>query len=159
MYLLLKLEGECYHQWKAKAWLRDLPFTPRGMDITKEVFDDFNVLEFRLGIEEEEICYNVSVSKNATGSREYIAKLPKVPYNGSHLGMCTCGVPAKDGIPCQHMVVIVKSSNIPCLTRSSIMPYFWSTAHWQVQHSLDVDCRVDMSIKSVKAMAFRNKKL
>ena len=157
--LLLKLEGERYHQCKAKAWLREIPFTPRGMEIMKEVFEDVNAGEFRLSITEEETCYNVSVSKNATGSREYIVKLPMVPCNGSHFGTCTCGVPAKDGIPCQHMAVIVKSSNIPCLTRSSIMPYLWSTAHWQAQYSLDVDYKTDMLIKSVKAMAFRNKKL
>ena len=86
-------------------------------------------------------------------------KLPKVAYNGSHFGTCTCGVPAKEGIPCPHMVVIVKSSNIPILTRSNIMPFFWSTAHWQSQYSLDVDCRTDISIKSVKATARRNEKL
>jgi hypothetical protein len=127
--------GEHYHQWKAKAWLRDLPFTPRWMDIMKEVFDDVNVHEFRLSIEEDMACYNISVSKNATGSKEYIVKLPKVPFNRSYFGMCTCGVSAKDGKPCQHMVVIVKLLNIPCLTQSSIMPYFWSMAHWQMQYS------------------------
>jgi hypothetical protein len=157
--LLLKLEGERYHQWKEKAWLRDLPFTPRGMDTMKEVFNDVNAREFRLSIEEDMTYYNVSVSKNATGLREYIVKLPKAPFNRSYFGTCTCGVPAKDGIPCQHMAVIVKSLNIPCLTQSSIMPYFWSTAHWQTQYSLDVDCKTDISIKGVKATAFKNKKL
>jgi hypothetical protein len=41
--LLLKLEGEHYHLWKENAWLRNLPSTPRRMDIMKEVFDDVNV--------------------------------------------------------------------------------------------------------------------
>jgi hypothetical protein len=107
--------------------------------------------------------YTVSVSRNAAGSRDHIVKLlkAKVAYNGSHFGMCTCGVPAKEGIPCLHMVVIVKSSNIPNLTRSSIMPFFWSTAHWQSQSSLDVDCRTDMSINTVtvKATARLDEKL
>ena len=77
--------------------------------------------------------YTVSVSQNAAGSREYIVKLPKVAYKRSHFGTCTCGVPSKIGIPCVHMVVIVKSSNIPNITRSSIMRWFWSTARWQSQ--------------------------
>jgi hypothetical protein len=38
------------------------------------------------------------------------------------------------------------------------MPYFWSTAHWKMQYSLDVDCKTDMSIKSVKATVYKNKK-
>jgi hypothetical protein len=56
--LLLKSEGERYHQWKEKAWLRDLPFTPR-----EEVFDDVSVHEFRLSIQEDITYYNVSVAK------------------------------------------------------------------------------------------------
>jgi hypothetical protein len=111
--LLLKLEGERYHQWKEKAWLRDLPFTPRGMDTMKEVFNDVNAREFRLSIEEDMTYYNVSVSKNATGLREYIVKLPKAPFNRCYFGTCTCGVPAKDGIPCQHMAVICEIIEYP----------------------------------------------
>jgi hypothetical protein len=86
-------------------------------------------------------------------------KLPKVAYNGSHISTCTCGVHSKEGIPCLHMVVIVKSSNIPHLTRSSIMPFFWSTAHWQSKYSLDVDFRTEMSINTVKATAHLDEKL
>jgi hypothetical protein len=132
---------------------------PRGMDIMAKVFENVNARDFRLGIEEDMTSHTVTVAKNATGSREYIVKLPKVAYNGSHFGTCTCGVPAKDGIPCQHMVVIVKSSNIPNVTRSSIMPFFWSTAQWQIQYSLDVDCRTDISINTLKGMARQDKKL
>ena len=95
----------------------------------------------------------------AAGLREYIVKLPKVAYNGSHFGTCTCGVHSKEGIPCLHMVVIVKLSNIPHITRSTIMPFFWSTAHWQSQYLLDVDCWTEISINTVKATARLDEKL
>jgi hypothetical protein len=119
--LLLQL-GERYHTWKAKAWEWEHPFTPRGMEILAQVFEDLNAREYRMTVQEDVTSYTLSVSRNAAGSREYIVKLPKVAYEGSHFGTCTCGVHSKEGIPCMHMVVIVKSSNLPHLTRSSIMP-------------------------------------
>jgi hypothetical protein len=54
------------------------------MDIMAKVFENVNARDFRLGIEEDMTSYTVTVAKNATGSREYIVKLPKVAYNGSH---------------------------------------------------------------------------
>ena len=121
-----------------------------------QAFEDVNAREYRMTVLQDVTSYTVSVSRNAAGSREYIVKLPKIAYNGSHFGACTCGVHSKEGIPCLHMVVIVKSSNIPHLTRSSIMPFFWSTAHWQSKYSLDVDCRTDISINTVKATTRRD---
>jgi hypothetical protein len=38
------------------------------------------------------------------------------------------------------------------------MPFFWSTAHWKNQYSLDVDWRTEMSINTVKATARLDKK-
>jgi hypothetical protein len=64
--LLFNLEGEHYHLWKGMAWLRNFPFTPRGMEIMNEVFEDVNTSEFRLSFEEDMTCYTVSTSKNAT---------------------------------------------------------------------------------------------
>ena len=157
--LLLKLEGERYHTWKTKAWERDHPFTPRGMDIMSKVFEDVNAWDYRMSVLQDVTTYTVSVSRNAAGSREYIVRLPKVEYKGSHFGTCTCGIPSKEGIPCQHMAVIVKSSNIPSLTRTNIMPFFWSTAHWQSQYALDVDCKTDISMNTVKATSHRDEKL
>jgi hypothetical protein len=124
-----------------------------------QAFEDVNAREYRMTVLQDVTSYTVSVSRNAAGSREYIVKLPKIAYNGSHFGACTCGVHSKEGIPCLHMVVIVKSSNIPHLTRSSIMPFFWSTAHWKNQYSLDVDWRTEMSINTVKATARLDKKI
>ena len=50
----------------------------------QENFDDVNACEFRLSIEEDMTRYTVSISKNATDLREYIVKMPKIPYNESH---------------------------------------------------------------------------
>ena len=63
--LLLKLEGECYHTCKAKASEWDHPFTPRGMDIMAQVFEDVNAWEYRMTVQQDVTSYTVSVSRNA----------------------------------------------------------------------------------------------
>ena len=54
---------------------------------------------------------------------------------GSVFGGCTCGVPNTDGVPCQHMVAVVKSSRIEGLTPVNSMPQWWMTLHWRKQYS------------------------
>ncbi len=71
---------------------------------------------------------------------------------GLQFGTCTCGKPKKDGVPCRHMVVISMSSKIEGLTRTHIMPYWWTTAHWQAQFAMDVYCPSDISLNTVKSM-------
>ena len=46
--LLLQMEGNRFHQWKEKAWGRELPLTPKGMEHMEMVFKDVNVREYRL---------------------------------------------------------------------------------------------------------------
>ena len=84
-------------------------------------------------------------------SKNYTVRLPKEERLGSRFGTCTCGKPAKDGIPCQHMVVLVKSFH--GLTRIGIMPYWFTTAHWRAQYPENLYCRTDFSMKSVQAMS------
>ena len=151
--LLLQMEGNRFHQWKEKAWGRELPLTPKGMEHMEMVFKDVNVCEYRLTTHEDMFWHYATISKNTEKMREYHVRLPKESYNGSYFGKCTCGVTSKEGIPCRHMVVLVKSSVIPTLTQTNIMPHFWSTAHWQMQYPLDLDCNTKMTIQMVKAVS------
>jgi hypothetical protein len=50
------------------------------------------------------------------------------------------------------MVVIAMSSKIKGLTRTHIMPYWWTTAHWRAQFAMDVYCPTDISLNTVKSM-------
>jgi hypothetical protein len=64
-----------------------------------------------------------------------------IPATGtfeSRFGTCNCGKPAKNSVPCEHMVAVVKSSMIGGLSRIQIMPYWWTTAHWRTQYAVDV---------------------
>ena len=50
--------------------------------------------------------------------------IPSKGLFGSRFGTCTCGKPAKDGVPCKQMMVVVKSISIEGLSRIQIMPYW-----------------------------------
>jgi hypothetical protein len=61
-------------------------------------------------------------------------------------GGCSCGIPYTDGIPCHHMVVVVKSSRIEGLTATNSMPVWWTTECWCNQYPADTNetCHFDM---------------
>jgi hypothetical protein len=59
---------------------------------------------------------------------EYTVIIPMDEAMVSRFRTCTCGKPAKDGISCKHMVIIVKSSMVEGLSRIQIMSYRWTTA-------------------------------
>ena len=52
----------------------------------------------------------------------------------SVFGGCTCGAPNVNGIPCHHMVAVVKSSRIEGLIATNAMPSWWSTKKWSNQY-------------------------
>ena len=114
--LLLQMEGNCYHKWKDKAWGRELPMTPKGMEHMEMVFKDVNVCKYHLTNHKDMFWHYAKISKNTEKAREYHERLPKESYNGSYFGKCTCGVTSKEGIPFRHMVVLVKLSVILTLT-------------------------------------------
>ncbi len=93
--------------------------------------------------------HRATVSKATVNSTRYTVLIPSAGHHGSRFGSCTCGRP--DGVPCQHMVVVVKSGSIEGLSRT--------TAHWQAQYSLEVDCRANVSMTTVKGKYHPNKLL
>ena len=95
----------------------------------EEAFMDVNVCDYALNVVETETYTEATVTRNVVNSKSYTVRLPKEERLGSRFGSCTCGKSAKDGIPCQHMVVLVKSYGNE-LTRVGIMPYWLTTAHW-----------------------------
>ncbi len=50
---------------------------------------------------------------------------------GQYAATYNCGVPQMNGVPCGHIVVIAKSTNmIQGLNMVSVMPYWWITESW-----------------------------
>jgi hypothetical protein len=129
---IIQLEGDRCAWWKQQACNRGQLLTDRGMTIMEDAFKYVNVRDYAVKVVESETYTEATVTKNVVNSKNYTVRLPKEERLGSRFGTCTCGKPAKDGIPCQHMVVLVKSFH--GLTRIGIMPYWFTTAHWRAQY-------------------------
>jgi hypothetical protein len=69
---------------------------------------------------------------------------------GSRFGTCSCGYPKKEGMPCDHMVAIVKLGAITMLTRVAIMPYWFTKAQWRLQFPEEVTCATHITLMSIK---------
>jgi hypothetical protein len=81
------------------------------MELMEEAFNNFNVQDFKVHLTEKNE-HTAIVSKKSTSHREYSVNLPKSTTLGSRFGKCTWGFPKKEGIPCQHMVVVCKLERI-----------------------------------------------
>ncbi len=65
--LLLQLEGGRFNKWKKIAWATDMPLTPKGMDLMKDAFNDVNIREYKLNMQQNmssHTTYKILVSKN-----------------------------------------------------------------------------------------------
>ena len=71
----------------------------------------------------------------------------------SKFGSCTCGFPRKEGVPCDHMVAIVKQGIVPSITRVELMPFWYTRAQWQLQYPKDVVYKSDMTWANVMKSA------
>ncbi len=68
---------------------------------------------------------------------------------GSVFGGCSHGVLYTDGIPCHHMVAVVKSLRIEGLTATNSMPVWWSIECWHNQYPADTNetCHFDIDVE------------
>ncbi len=57
------------------------------------------------------------------------------------------------------MAVVAMSSQINGLTRIQVMPYWYTTAHWQAQYALDVNCPTIESSQEVRATSMKDERL
>ncbi len=55
----------------------------------------------------------------------FLVKIPLAEVAGSCFGSCSCRVTQVMGVPCQHMVVVLKSGVIEGFDENNIMPVWW----------------------------------
>jgi hypothetical protein len=148
--LPLKLEGEHFNWHKQKAWERDNQLLMElGLELMEEAFADVDIRDYMITITKGKTVHKCTVSRMKSTS-ECTVTIPTKDTMGSRFGSCTCGKPTKDGVPCTHMVAIVKASKIEGLSQIQIMPYWLTSAHWRAQYAADVHCRTDVSMNAVK---------
>jgi hypothetical protein len=121
-----------------------------GLKLMEECFTDVRVRDYQItGIPIEE-GRRATVTKCSINATKFTVVIPATGKYESRFGTCNCGKPAKDGVPCKLMVAIVKSSCIDGLSRIQMMPYWWTNAHWRAQYAVDVDCRAEIAISTIK---------
>ncbi len=112
MLLLLKLESKRFATYRDKAWSWKELLTPHGKTLMEKVFCNVNPRGYSITVEGSSTSNKCYVSKNAS-QYNYVCWFP-VEYDdeGSLFGGYSCGVPNTDGLPCHHMVAVVKSFKI-----------------------------------------------
>jgi hypothetical protein len=95
--------------------------------------------------------HTATICKKSLPQREYSVVIPKGgQIHGSQFGTCSSGYPKKEGMPCNHMVAIVKVGAIATLTRVAIMPYWFTKAQWHLQFPEEVTCATHITLTSIK---------
>jgi hypothetical protein len=161
MILILKLEGERFTMFQHKAWERDEILTKRGLELMQDAFSNINIIEYRIKLNAT-ACnsfHTVRVRKTTSKNEFTVVISTEADGYGSRFGSCTYGKPKKDGIPCSHMAIVAMSSQINGLTRIQVVPYWYTTAHWQAQYALDVNCPTIESIQEVRATSTKDERL
>jgi hypothetical protein len=125
----------------------------------EEAYKDVNQREYRLDVTEVENGHVAKVSKTNANAKQFVVFKPKEETLGSRFGSCTCGVPATEGIPCRHMVVLAKSNVIHGLTRVKMMPLWWTTAQWCNQFPIRATMRSDITMNAIKTRHSRDELL
>ncbi len=80
-----------------------------------------------------------------SSSNQYQCYFKAEEDDGSAFRGCSCGGLKTHGIPCVHLVAVVKSCCIEGLNPINAMPLWWMTAHWHKQYSQGADhiCNFD----------------
>jgi hypothetical protein len=149
--ILLKKESTQYDKQQNLAWNHAQMSTPKGMELIEKAFNNVKVQDFKFHLTENKHEHTAIVSKKLTSHREYNVIIPKSATLWSRFGMCTCGFPKKEGIPCQHMVAVSKLGRIDGLTRIAIMPNWYTAAQWRNQFPKNSYINTHRTLKSIKA--------
>lgn len=132
--LLLAMESERYERQRTYAmnWSRQL--TPKGNELRSAVWDRMKEIDddFTVTVKEVESHYNCVVEGRKTGIYELDVVKESDRY-GFCESCCTCGTVEKDGVPCVHVMALVKSKKLPYLSPTNVMPYYWTTSRWREQ--------------------------
>jgi hypothetical protein len=157
--ILLEKESTRYEKACNQALNHAQMLTPKGMELMEEAFHFVKVQDFKVHLTENDNEHAVIVSKKSTSEREYAIIIPMIDTIGSKLGNCTCVLPKKEGIPCHHMVAVPKLGRINGLTRTAVMPYWYTTTQWHYQFPKNNYIVTHQTLKSIKANSTPHNKL
>jgi hypothetical protein len=85
-----------------------------------------NICNYTILIENaDDFCMCTVLKGNNQERRYFFFKMTDMM--GSVFGRCSYGAPLIDGVPCHHMISVVKSSSVEGLNLNKSMPNRWTT--------------------------------
>ena len=134
--LWLKLEKTRYEEHRTTAWEWNEVLTPYARKKCNDLFRNVNHSLYNISIlqHDERFLFHVKRHDSHTLRTCYFMK---EEVNGSVFGGCSCSYPKTHGLPCHHMIAVVKSSRITDLNMTNCMPYWWMTDCWREQYPVD----------------------
>ncbi len=114
--LLLKLEAERFQWFKQVTWELDNILMDKGLKLMEERFTNVRVQDYHITVIPIEDSHRATGTKCSINATKFTVVIPAMGKSESIFGTCNCGKPAKDGVPCKHMVAVVKSSCIDGLS-------------------------------------------
>jgi hypothetical protein len=121
--------------------------TPHGKKLNEDAFKDVNHHEYKIHINALGNQWHCCVQR-VSSTNQYQCYFKAEEEEGSAFVGCSCGRPKTHGIPCVHMVAVVKSCRIDRLNPINAMPPWWMTAFWHKQYpqGADVICNFDIQM-------------
>ncbi len=133
------------------AWKWQGHLTPYCETLQDAAFENINFQHYSINITEEETIWDCRVMKNGQGHTDRNCFFLKEPNGGSAFGGFSCGIPYTDGIPCHHMVAVVKLSRIEGLTATNFMPVWWTMECWRNQYPVDTNETFHFDIDTLRS--------
>ncbi len=147
--LFLKLENKRHQEHKDMAWKWTEFLTPYGKNLRDTNFALVkNQRLYDITVIESDDRWNCRVVRTSMNERR--CWFLKNPVMGSVFGGCSCGGPLTDGVPCHHMIAVVKSSRIRGLNENNAMPHWWTTEMWRLQYPMDSTVLCDFDMNTLK---------
>jgi len=85
-------------------------------------FEDVKLENYDIEVHEFEEVHECNVRHRKGGLTHEVIIPKEADQHGSRFGKCSCGVHKTKTIPCVHMIAATKSSAIPGLTNTNVMP-------------------------------------
>jgi hypothetical protein len=119
--------------------------TLHGKKLSEDAFKEVNHRKYEININALSNQWHCCVQR-VSSTNQYQFYFKAEEEKGSAFVGCSCGRSKTHGIPCVHMVAVVKSYPINELNPIIAMPLWWMTAHWRKQYpqGADVICNLDI---------------
>ena len=145
-HLLVNMSSIRYQGKKEEAWKWEDTLTPYGIKLRDAAFDDINYRHYMMNIEEADQKWICRLTRVGQGNSERTCFFLKYLEQGSAFCGCSCGLPYTVGVPCHHIVAVVKA-----------MPYWWSTACWRNQYSVDTNVTCNFYMEVLRATTLEDR--